>query len=332
MITHLMTANNGSNTVSKYFQGIILQSASFPAQWTVDESQYIYDNIVKITKCDKAENSLDCLRSLSVHELQKAHHTFPLPGADRNTTYLYGPVIDGDLIADSTLELFRQGRFARKPIITGTVADDGTSLGLDEEVNSVAEGIDILRAEFPTLNNQQQAKAESFYFRRPTTFKKFNSNGGESSNRISFARNTETAFGEIRYACPELLISEILDKDPVTRKRHWRYLYDVPKYNTTGGPVVPHSAECTPLFRAPNVISRADAKAMVPLMQGYWTSFIRSLDPNPHRHEGTPEWKISASGEGSSRLWIRKGQTAMHTVPSKQQERCEYWQKADLRQ
>lgn len=264
-----MTANNGSEAVSKLFHGVILKSASFPAQWTVKESQYVYDKIAKVTKCDQAKDSLDCLRTLPTNELQKAHHSPPLPGADRKTKFLYGPVIDHDLISDSTLGLFRQGRFVRKPIITGLVTDDGTSLELDKKVDEVDEGIDILRAEFPTLTNQHEAKARKFYFQDKTnTHSNVKHPGGERTYRIDYTRNTETAFGEIRYVCPEFLFSKILDKDPATRNKHWTYLYDVPEGKGANA-VTRHSAECAPLFNAPNVISHnklsTNAKAMVPL-------------------------------------------------------------------
>jgi len=46
---------------------------------------------------------------------------------------------------------------------------------------------------------------------------------------------------------------------------------------------------------APASYSTTNA-AIVPVIQGYWTSFIRSLDPNKYRYAGTAEWEAWDSG------------------------------------
>ncbi|PWY72519.1 alpha/beta-hydrolase [Aspergillus sclerotioniger CBS 115572] len=62
-----------------------------------------------------------------------------------------------------------------------------------------------------------------------------------------------------------------------------------------------------------------------PMMQGYWTSSIKSFDPNPHRHPGSPEWKTWGDREDYSRIFIRTNHTVMETVPVAQRERCDHW-------
>jgi cholinesterase len=62
---------------------------------------------------------------------------------------------------------------------------------------------------------------------------------------------------------------------------------------------------------------------IVPLMQGYWTSFIRTYDPNTHRANGAPEWR-PFTAYGMKRIFIRTNETKMETVPQDQRERCAY--------
>ena len=57
-------------------------------------------------------------------------------------------------------------------------------------------------------------------------------------------------------------------------------------------------------------------------MQGYWTSFARSLDPNTFRAEGTPEWE--PFDEAKSRILFVTNATRMETVPEDQDERCAF--------
>ena len=64
--------------------------------------------------------------------------------------------------------------------------------------------------------------------------------------------------------------------------------------------------------------------AIVPVVQGYWTSFIRAKDPNTFRREGTPEWEAWTSGNEYTQLRFRTNATAMKAVPHAQRERCDY--------
>jgi carboxylesterase type B len=65
---------------------------------------------------------------------------------------------------------------------------------------------------------------------------------------------------------------------------------------------------------------------IIPVMQGYWASFIRSFDPNTFRYPGSPRWETWEGGRwgGGQRLFIRTGETRMESVPADQRERCDY--------
>lgn len=64
---------------------------------------------------------------------------------------------------------------------------------------------------------------------------------------------------------------------------------------------------------------------IVPVVQGYWTSFIRSFNPNTYRAPGTPVWEAWTNGSGAyQRLMFQTNDTQMETVPKAQQDRCAY--------
>ena len=72
---------------------------------------------------------------------------------------------------------------------------------------------------------------------------------------------------------------------------------------------------------------------IVPVVQGYWTSFIRSFDPNVYRAPGTPTWE-QWTGVGTQRLLFQTNNTQMEVVDAGLKERCAYLYSigTDLRQ
>lgn len=63
---------------------------------------------------------------------------------------------------------------------------------------------------------------------------------------------------------------------------------------------------------------------MVDVVQGYWTSFIRSFDPNTYRLPGTPTWEAWTTSNSYQRLMFQTNNTRMESVPADQQARCAY--------
>lgn len=63
---------------------------------------------------------------------------------------------------------------------------------------------------------------------------------------------------------------------------------------------------------------------IVPVVQAYWTSFIRSYNPNTYRLPGTPEWEEWTTSNAFQRLMFQTNVTQMEAVPADQQARCAY--------
>lgn len=73
---------------------------------------------------------------------------------------------------------------------------------------------------------------------------------------------------------------------------------------------------------------------MIPVLQHYWISFIRTFDPNTYRLEGTPVWEewtadgFEGQQEGRRRIVFQNTnngegkKTEMEDVDAQQWERC----------
>ena len=116
------------------------------------------------------------------------------------------------------------------------------------------------------------------------------------------------------------------------------------KAQMNAGLGVPHTAEVSAIFgptKIPYGPSPLVPKSYLPnstnshavsVIQGYWTSFIRSYDPNLYRYSGSAEWRVwgggglGGSGNGTSDrlLFDTGGRTKMERVDGGLRERCEY--------
>ena len=116
-ITVQLTAYGGAPT--NLFQGVIAESQSFPPIFNVSGIQYTYDALVNRTGCSNESDTLACLRALDIATLQNASIAIPYPGRSNPPNYLYGAIVDGDLIPDIPYNLFSQGKFVDVPSVFG---------------------------------------------------------------------------------------------------------------------------------------------------------------------------------------------------------------------
>lgn len=117
---------------------------------------------------------------------------------------------------------------------------------------------------------------------------------------------------------------------------HWNVI-DPEKEETGYG--VTHTVEVNAIWGPENVNGAGPASynttnaPIVPVVQAYWTSFVRSYNPNTYRLPGSPLWE-TWSKDGYQRLMFQTNNTQMEVVPVNQQERCAYLNSIgiDLRQ
>ncbi|KAI9934420.1 hypothetical protein MW887_000034 [Aspergillus wentii] len=315
-ITLLLSAYGGKD--QGLFHAAAAESQSFGSMLTLDESQFAYNNLVIRTGCASDNDTLACLRGLNVTDLQRENFNTPLPGAQKPPLYLYSPVVDGDLVQDYTFLLFHQGKFVKVPVIFGDDTNEGTTF-VPKSVSSVAQSDRFLQSQFPKIKLDQLRKINELYLQKNQT-QSFPKAG-------PYWRPASNAYGEMRYICPGIDMSHTYAKAGLPS---WNYHYavlDPPKEESGLG--VDHTVEVGAIWGPENVNGGAPKSysntnaAIIPVMQGYWTSFIKNFDPNTHRSQGSPKWDTWGD-EGYRRLFLRTNQTKMETVPVDQRERCEY--------
>ncbi|TPX25062.1 hypothetical protein DIZ76_010511 [Coccidioides immitis] len=325
VVFHL-TAYGGERCDEAPFHGAIAGSPSMGTMLTVSESQFLYDSLLNRTGCGCSRDSLKCLRNLDVKTLQSHNTKQPLPGAKMNPLFMYSPTIDNDLVPDYTYRLLQEGKFCKVPVVFGDDQDEGT-LFASKKTKSIQDSDTFLRAQFPALTEDQLRKINSYM----STVKPEFPDIGMHWQQLA------RIYGDMRYTCPKISIMESFTEFH-KHDQAWSYRYAVqdPLY-LRSGLGTPHTAELEGIWGPDYAAGRSPMsyyttnKEIVPVVQGYWSSFIRSLDPNKHRAQGSPEWKTwNASSsdpnpEGFRELFIRTGDTKMRVVDSQQRERCDYF-------
>ena len=64
--------------------------------------------------------------------------------------------------------------------------------------------------------------------------------------------------------------------------------------------------------------------AIVPIVQGYWTSFIKNYNPNANRVAGSPTWGMWTEDVQRRRVF-RTNATEMQKVDAVEMEHCGYF-------
>jgi len=180
-----------------------------------------------------------------------------------------------------------------------------------------------LVAQYPTLNASELSTLNSFYPEN-SSLNAYNPNNASGP----YYEATASAYGEICLICPGIQISSVWTE----------YLPDVGNYNyhfnvldpsaNASGVGVSHTVEISLLWGVTNVggtplpsfLPNGTNGGMSAILQGCWTSFIRTYDPNTYRAPGTPVWETWA---GKQRLLFQTNATAMEYVPQDQLNRCQ---------
>ncbi|TKX22083.1 hypothetical protein C1H76_5716 [Elsinoe australis] len=280
----LMTANEGNLGL---FKGAIVESGGWVTMRPMDQGEGQYDCLVKEKGCDTAADSLSCLRTLD-------------QSAVRSSKCWFNPHIDGELFTSNLMDMFASGKVAKVPTI---MAANSFFLGQD-----------------PSLTNSSLAILDDLYINQPAPI--FPGKGSKF-------RQAANAIADVGTHC---IIRSLQDSLARTGLPTWTYRYAVRDptdeaagygawhvvnmyavwgaMNTDGSPPASYNGS-----DAPNAAAMLQTRA-------YWTSFVRSLDPNTDRAEGAPEWN-PWSVEGRERLTIETGRSRMESMTEAQRWRCE---------
>jgi carboxylesterase type B len=301
------------------FHATAAESQSFATINTVPESQFMYDNLAIRAGCASCNDTLACLRALTADQLQTVNFNTPFPGAQNPPLYMYGPTLDNDFIKEYTYPAYANGNFVQLPAIYGDAQNEGTVFTPNGTAN-ISDADTFIKDQFPYITLSQLREWNALY--PVEDYPQFPDSG-------RFWRQAATGYGEMRYNCPGLFINAVYARLGVPA---WNYLWDVkdPPAEASGLGVT-HTVEINAIW-GPTYLNGAPKSylpggvnaGVVPVVQGYWTSFIRAMDPNTFRRQGTPKWEAWTSENEYRQLRFRTNGTAMKAVPRKQRERCDY--------
>lgn len=195
--------------------------------------------------------------------------------------------------------------------------NDGT-IFVPKSTPDVTKMNTFLKNQFPHLTEIQLSTIDTFY---PEV--------DHFAGKGDFWRAAANAYGDMRYLCPGLFLSDIYANASLPS---WNYRYNVQDpYHAAQGLGVPHTVETSAIWGPENVNGAAPASYSEPLnapavtlMQAYWTSFIVSYDPNKHRAPGAPLWQQWSSGS-RERIRLETNTTAMERVDNDQYSKCLYF-------
>jgi carboxylesterase type B len=287
------------------FHAAAAESQSFGAQLNVNESQYQYDALVKRVGCDSQNDTLSCLRGLDIKTLSENNPNIPTPGgAGGSPNFMWSNVIDGDFTQDYTYTLFSLGKFVKVPSIFGDDTNEGTVF-TPKSISNYTQMNNYLSNNFVKLTASQLAQIDHLYPKAE-----------QYPDSGPYWRTAANAYGEMRYNCPGIFVSSSIHQAGVpSYNYHWDFLTVGNQRNGMG---VQHTAES-------GFIWGDSDNELTPIIQGYWTSFIRSKDPNMYRKQGTPEW-TTFDGNNMQRILFpnEASKVGMESVPSDQRARCAY--------
>ena len=81
---------------------------------------------MEFTGCTSAPDTLECLRAVPYATLKDAVDTIPIFFSPNGLDLTWSISVDGDLIKKSLRQYFREGCYARVPIVGSLVDDEGT--------------------------------------------------------------------------------------------------------------------------------------------------------------------------------------------------------------
>lgn len=277
--------------------------------------EFQYSRLLNHTSC----RSLNCLRAVKINDFMQASHNEPFPGAASDTPnpfFYWLPVVDDDLVVAPLSQLFDQGRFVRVPMLVGDTTNEGTYFGYNASTET--EASNFIKNNFPGLTKENLQEIHDFYPKLAPL-----------PDHNAWFPTAAATYGDSTFTCPASLMAENVARY-LSPDKIWDYRFNVlDPDNVKSGLGVPHAFESTAIFGAgmagfPAQSYLGSNAPIIPVTMNYYISFIRSLDPNPHRAKGTPQWNAWGDSTGK-RMRLETNDTAMEEVPVDLIKKCALW-------
>lgn len=315
-VAHHMTAHGGHN--SNLFVGAVAESPFWPTERTVEQMEFQYEQFVKDVGCERADDSLGCLRTVDIETIQRFNIDKPFPGGSTKPVPLWYflPVVDGHLIQDRLYRLFDQGKFIRVPLVVSDDTNEGTLFAYN--ATSESEVAQFMKNNYPGLSKRQLKTILKAYPKMEPLMK-----------HAAYFPSAAAAYGDSTFTCPGNFMAASMAK-VFSSDQVWNYRFNVrDPTEIANGMGVPHVFDLPAIFGVGETneptYSYANSNAqIIPITMDYFLSFIKTLNPNVFRNKNAPEWQPWGSTTGQ-RLRLQTNSTQMESVPQLQIDRCSMW-------
>ena len=307
-----MTAYGGAPT--DLFAGAMMESVFFPRQPTVPELETQYKHYLNATGCA----DIACLRRAKTSVLQKANVAQPpYTGQHMPSIYPFTPVTDGKLIQSELYTAIKNGKYVNVPVLIGDTSNEGTIFV--PMVNTSRQADSFMQDNYPKLTAGDIRTMNQLY---PAGFQQ------QSRHVTKYFSALAGAYGEATFTCAGNFIAETINK--TSPRNIWNYRYNVKDpFLIESGYGVPHVFEVVGVFGPYGASVPINGssyltfnKDIIPVVMGYWSSFVRTLNPNKLRAKDSPVWEVFSD---SNRLKLQTNATKMEVIPKTQDRRCSFW-------
>lgn len=224
---------------------------------------------------------------------------------------MWSNVIDGNFTQDYTYNALAQGKFVKVPTIFGSDTNEGT-IFTPSDINTIDDVNAFLKNQWVKLTTAQltnlTANGTGYYQK-----------SGQYPGKGAYWKTAATAYGQMRYNCPGVTLSNTF---AATSAKTWHYHWDVvAPGNDANGLGVTHTAESPSIWGE----STGVEALQIPIISGYWASFIRTGDPNTQKVAAAPAWDAWGTGGGEQRMvhFVNdQTQDGMETMPQAQLDLC----------
>lgn len=298
-IDNLLAANNGTGFPDLFVGAAVESTGMYSTAQPIDREDAFRNN-VNATGCLNATDAIECMRAIPIAEFQSLL-----------TSDGWGPQIDDEFIVASHMQMFEAGRFQKIPVIYGSTSNEATYTYIsnpdaetDDDISSGLQGAvpSIDTATLDTVMELYPASLNNVSFFGRDVSKPLNSTtwtGDGSQWQRDAALKTE-----LKLTCSAAFFSDMNAAEGNTANWHYRYniLDQTPGGFAAQGLFTPHTSELYAIWGLNNTdggdpgcfkLDAADPLSCVTggqIVQSYWISFVRALDPNVYRLPGAPEW------------------------------------------
>lgn len=271
-VAHQMMMNDGDNLYKKksLFSGAIMQSGSALPLKNVTSArpQKIFDKIINEIGCGKDENKLSCLRAKDSKDVKEVLKSVPMT----DLFLAFSPHSDGDVLKMDSYDLFRKGKFAKVPYITGNQEDEGTLFASMFNATSNEDIISLFKEFFTDATKEDIESLSNLYPENPAS---------GSPYRTAFLnvltpqyKRISSFLGDLLFHAPRRLMIENTPKD-----------LEIYNYLSSTGEGTPYLGT----FHASDLAWQFGLDfGPSKVYKRYWISFAAT--GNPNNNTGLPYW------------------------------------------